>query len=74
MTEALEKEQKVGYELQLMILGGKVHFSPEDQKQVQALVVNSNKAFRALRYADYIKAVEGEEALVSRYRTATSPK
>ena len=74
VTEALEKEQKVGYELQLMILGGKVHFSPEDQKQVQALVVNCNKAFRALRYADYIKAVEGEEALVSRYRTATSPK
>lgn len=74
VAEALDKEQKVGYELQLMILGGKVRFSPEDQKRVQALVADSNKAFRALRYQDYIKAVEAEEALVNRYRPATSLK
>ena len=71
---ALEKEKKIGLELQQMIFGGKVHLTPEDQKLVQTLVADSNKAFRALRYEDYIKAVEAEAALVNRYKPATGAK
>jgi hypothetical protein len=36
-------------------------------------VADSNKAFRALRYQAYIKAVDVEEDLVNRYKGA-SPK
>jgi hypothetical protein len=74
VAEAMEKEQKAGLELQMMVSGGKVHLSPEDGKLLGALVAESNKAFRALRYPDYLKAVEAEEALVNRYKTAASPK
>jgi hypothetical protein len=74
VAEAMEKEQKLGPELQMMVAGGKVHVSPEDGKLLAKLVADSNKGFRALRYEDYIKAVEAEEALVNRYKTAASPK
>lgn len=57
----------------MMIFGGNIHLSEEDQKLVQKLVADSNKAFRALRYPDYIKAVDAEEDLVNRYKGA-SPK
>jgi hypothetical protein len=70
---ALEKELKIGLALQMMIFGGNIHLSEEDQKLVQKLVADSNKAFRALRYPDYIKAVDAEEDLVNRYKGA-SPK
>jgi hypothetical protein len=56
-----------------MIFGGMTRLSEEDKKLVPTLVANSNKAFRALRYPDYIKAVDAEEDLVNRYRAA-SPK
>jgi len=68
VVETLQKEQKVWLELQGMISRGKVHFSAGDQKLFQTLTVDANKAFRALHYQDYIKAVEGQEALVNRYK------
>jgi hypothetical protein len=74
VAESLDREQKVRFELEQMLSGGKVRFSPEDQKLAHSLVSDSSKAFRALRYEDYIKTVEAEEALVNRYKSATSPK
>ena len=70
---ALEKELKIGPALQMMIFGGMTRLNEEDKKLVPTLVANSNKAFRALRYQDYIKAVDAEEDLVNRYKAA-SPK
>jgi len=74
VAEAMEKEQRIGQELLTLVAGEKVKVSPEDGKLLATLVANSNKAFRALHYEEYIKAVEGEEGLVNRYRPATSPK
>jgi hypothetical protein len=66
---ALEKELKIGRELH----GGTSRLTEEDKKLFSTLVAKSNKAFRALRYQDYIEAVNAEEDLVNRYKPA-SPK
>src|SRR5208282_4396639 len=58
---ALEKELKIGRALQRMVLGGRTRLTEEDKKLPPTLVADANKAFRALRSPDYIKAVDAEE-------------
>jgi hypothetical protein len=70
---ALEKELKIGRTLQMMIFGGRARLSEDDKKLLPTLVADANRAFRALRYQDYIKAVDAEEDLVNRYK-APSPQ
>ena len=72
MNKALEKEQRVGLDLQSIMLGGTIHLSAMDAKHLQSLLADASKAFRALRYKDYIKAVDAEEALVNRYKSASA--
>jgi hypothetical protein len=70
---ALEKELKIRPALELMTSGGTTRLTEEDKKLAPTLLANANKAFRALRYEDYIKAVDAQENLVNRYKTP-SPK
>jgi hypothetical protein len=68
VAEALEKEARLGRDLTLMLGEGKVHLSETDGKLVQILGAQSSKAFRELRYQDYMRDVLALEALVNRYR------
>jgi len=66
--EALEKEAKLGAELAAMLNDGKLRLSGPDGKLLQTLVADSNKAFRELRYQDFMRNVLVLESLVNRYR------
>jgi hypothetical protein len=68
VAEALEKEAVLGQEAWAMVQGGKVRVSAADAKLMQTLVGDCNKAFRALRFQDYMQAVLALEGVVSRYR------
>jgi len=68
VTEALAKEMELGQELARMRKQGKFHLSEQDEKLLQVLVADSNKAFRELRYQDYIRCVLEEESLVSHHK------
>ena len=66
--EALEKEAKLGAELAAMLNEGKAHLSEADRKLLQALGAESSKAFRELRYQDFMRNVLAVESLVNGYR------
>ncbi len=68
--EALEKEALLGAELGAMLTGGKVHLTEPDEKLLQALGAESSRAFRELRYQDYMRDVLAMESLINRYRRA----
>jgi len=70
VPETLDREVKLGEELARMREEGKFHLREQDEKLFQGLVAESNKAFRELRYQDYIRCVLAEESLVSRYKPA----
>jgi len=67
---ALEKEANLATELAAMLKGGKVHISEADGKLLLELGGDSNKAFRELRYEDYMRNVSAVESIVSHYREA----
>ena len=68
---ALDKELRIGTALQMIVFGGMKSLSEEDKKLLPTLMANANNAFRALRFPDYIKAVDAEDELVNRYKPAT---
>jgi hypothetical protein len=70
VAEALEREAKLSEELAAMRKEGKFSLTPQDEKLLLAIVADSNKAFRELRYQDYIRCVLAEESLVRRYKAA----
>jgi hypothetical protein len=70
VAEALEREAKLAEELATMSKEGKFRPTPQDEKLLQVLVADSNKAFRELRNQDYIRCVLAEESLVRRYKPA----
>ena len=70
VAEALEREAKLAEELAAMRKEVKFRLTPQDEKLLQALVADSNKAFRELRNQDYIGCVLAEESLVRRYKPA----
>ena len=72
VAETLENEQKTGLELQQLIMAGKVHLNTEDESELRSLASQANRAFRMLRYPDYIRAVEARQTLVNRYKTAAN--
>lgn len=71
VAAALAKEAQVGAELMALWTAGKLRMTPEDGKQLQAASAEANKAFRALRYPDYISSVSTMESIVNR---AKQPK
>jgi len=68
VEKTLEKEARLGRELTLLLGEGKVRLSEPDSKLVQVLGAQSNKAFRELRYQDYMRDVLALESLMNRYR------
>ena len=68
--EVLEKEAKLGAEVEAMLAGGKIHMSEPDGKLLQAIGEDSNRAFRALQYQDFMRDLLAKESLVARYRQA----
>jgi hypothetical protein len=65
---ALAMEAKLGAEVWAMLMEGKVSLNEPDRKLLQSLVAESSKAFRDLRYQDYMRDVAAMQSLVERYR------
>lgn len=65
VQEALDKEVRLGPKLGA--LGSDKRLTEQDRKRIEALVGQSNKAFRAMRYPEYLGAVAALEAMVERY-------
>lgn len=68
VAEALELEAQLQLELYRVAQSPTVQFSPDDGAQLQKLTQARNKAFRELRYDDFISNVREMEAIAKRYR------
>lgn len=66
VSEALDREVKLGPKLTALNREPS-RVSAEDRKRMEALAGESNKAFRELRYPDYVRAVTALGSLVERY-------
>jgi hypothetical protein len=67
VAAALDLEAKIGEQM-VNVAEGKLRISESDQKVFQSLVTDSNRAFRAFRYPDYVREVQELSALLARYR------
>jgi hypothetical protein len=67
---SLEKEAKVGAELAPMLNEGKAHLSEANGKLLQALGAESSKAFRELRYQDFMRDVLAVGSLVGHFKSS----
>lgn len=65
--EALEKEAKLGEEVEVM-QRGTLRMSEQDGKLLESLSADANKSFRELRYQDFMRDVLALDSLVNRYR------
>ena len=70
VQQALEAELRLSGKLAALNSGGAGRVSEEDRKRIEALIGESNKAFRAMRYPDYVWAVSALESLADRYAGA----
>jgi hypothetical protein len=69
VSEALDEEVKLG--ARLAVLNREPSpVSAEDRKRIEALTAERNKAFRAMKYPEFLKAVSELESLVGRYAAA----
>jgi len=66
VAEALEQEAELGDQM-MSIAEGRLHLNETDQKLFGDLIKDSNVAFRALRYQDFIRDVRGLTELLGRY-------
>ncbi len=65
VQQALNAEVKLS--ARLAALNSDARVSQEDQKRIEGLIGETNKAFRAMRYADYVRSVSALESILARY-------
>jgi Protein of unknown function (DUF2961) len=67
VQQAMDRELKLGQELSTLMKEKKIRISDEDRKHVEALSKERMKSFRELRYADFLRGVQGLESTLKRY-------
>jgi len=67
VAAALEQEEKLGDRI-MSITEGQVGVSEAGRKLFRSVVMDANRAFRAMRYQDFIKNVQALDLLLRRYK------